>query len=73
VRVTTLRELNKMKLYTIEQLETWEKFKGKYLNVRPSHFTYWKDGRGYITVYEVRSMTDEIKENHLSVDEIRNR
>ena len=30
-----LRELNKRKLYTGEQLLSWKKFDGKYLNVYP--------------------------------------
>ena len=65
-----LRELNKRKRYTLEQLQRWKKFKGKYLNVYPYHYDYWVDGKGYETVYEVRGISEEIKENYLSVDEI---
>ncbi|HLQ96352.1 MAG TPA: hypothetical protein VK108_08195 [Pseudogracilibacillus sp.] len=68
--ITSLKELNKRKLYTLEQLECWKKFQGLYLNVCPNHFTFWKDGKGYITVFEVRGTSEEVRENYLSVDEI---
>lgn len=68
--ITTLQELNKKKYYTREQLLSLKKFKGKYLNVYPHHYDYWKDGVGFVTVYEVRAMTTEIKENYESVSDI---
>lgn len=68
--ITKLKELNKNNLFTSEQLLTWKKFKGKYLNVYPHHYDYWKDGIGYVTVYEVRDISFEIKENYQSVEEI---
>ncbi|MGF7535550.1 hypothetical protein AAGG74_18010 [Bacillus mexicanus] len=68
--LTNVRELNKKNLFTSEQLLKWKKFEGKYLNVYPRHYDYWKDGIGYVTVYEVRGITDEIKENYQSVKEI---
>lgn len=68
--LTNVRELNKKNLFTSEQLLKWKKFEGKYLNVYPHHYDYWKDGIGYVTVYEVRGITDEIKENYQSVKEI---
>lgn len=71
--ITSVKELNKRKLYTSEQLENLKKFKGKYLNVYPHHYEYWKDGIGYVTVYEVRGISGEIRENYQSVSEILNR
>lgn len=68
--ITSLRELNKRKRYTGEQLRSWKKFKGKQLNVRPHHYEYWVDGEGYVTVYEVRGISDEIRENYMTADEI---
>lgn len=68
--ITKVRELNKRKLFTREQLVSWKKFKGKYLNVYPHHYEYWVDGVGYETVYEVRGITDEVRENYQSVEEI---
>lgn len=70
MKITKLSELNKKKLYTREQLENWKKFEGKYLNVYHRHYDYWKDGIGYVTVYEVRGISDEIRENYQSVKEI---
>lgn len=68
--ITQVRELNKRNLYTSEQLISWKKFQGKFLNVYHHHYDYWKDGIGYVTVYEVRGISDEIKENYQSVEEI---
>jgi len=65
-----LRELNSKNMYTAEQLRTWKKFQGMYLDVYPRHHEYWVDGKGYETVYEVRDISDEIKENYLTVSEI---
>ena len=67
---TSLRKINKEKKYTIEQLENWKKFQGKYLNVYPYHYDFWVDGKGYETVFEIRGISDEIRENYQSVDEI---
>lgn len=70
--VSTLRELNKRGYYTIEQLSTWKKFAGKYLNVYPNHYIYKPQGSWrYEIVFEVRSMENERWENHETVDEIR--
>ena len=71
--ITNIRTLNKRKLYTIEQLMNWKKFEGKYLNVYPHHYTYWQDGEGYETVFEIRGISDEVRENYLTVDEIAER
>jgi hypothetical protein len=68
--ISSVRELNKRNLYTSEQLENLKKFDGKYLNVYPHNYEYWKDGIGYVTVYEVRGISDEIRENFQSVYEI---
>lgn len=68
--MTTLKELNKRKLYTSEQLLSLKKFQGKYLNVYPHHYEYWKDGVGYVTVYEVRGISSQIKENFQTPEEI---
>lgn len=68
--ITKVRELNRKKLFTAEQLMSWKKFKGKYLDVYPQHYEYWRDGVGYETVYEVRSISDEARENYQSVEEI---
>lgn len=69
--VTTLRELNKRGYYTLDQLRSWKKFAGKYLNVYPNHFLYKPNGKWHFeTVYEVRSIKDEIWENHETVEEI---
>lgn len=72
MKTTKLSDLNKKKLFTSEQLASWKKFEGKYLNVYPHHYEYWKDGIGYVTVYEVRGISDEIRENYQSVQEILN-
>lgn len=69
-KVMELRELNKKGLYTREQLMSWKKFEGKYLDVYPVHYEYWKDGAGYETVYEVRGISNEIRENYETVSEI---
>lgn len=71
--ITSVRELNKRKLYTAEQLQRWKKFDGKYLNVYPDNFTFWIDGEGYETVYEVRGISDEIRENYETIGEILSR
>lgn len=68
-----LRELNKKKKYTGEQLMNWKKFQGKYLNVYPYHYDYWVDGKGYETVYEVRGVSEEIRENYETAEEIMSR
>lgn len=62
MKTTKLSVLNKKNLYTSEQLSSWKKFKGKFLNVYPHHHEYWKDGIGYVTVYEVRGISDEVRE-----------
>lgn len=67
----TLRELNNEGKYTKEQLRRWKKFEGKYLDVYPYHYDYYVEGEGYVTVYEVRGISEEVRENYLSVDEIR--
>lgn len=72
MKTTKLSDLNKKKLFTYEQLASWKKFEGKYINVYPHHYEYWKDGIGYVTVYEVRGISDEIRENYQSVQEILN-
>ena len=71
--ITRVKELNKRKLYTSEQLQRWKKFDGKYLNVYPDNFTFWVDGKGYETVYEVRGISDEIRENYETIGEILSR
>lgn len=68
--ITSLRELNNRKLYTLEQLAAWKKFQGMYLNVCPRNFIFWENGIGYVQVYEVRGMSEKIQENYLSVEEI---
>lgn len=73
MKTPTLKELNKKKMYTSEQLQKLKKFEGMYLNVYPCHYDYWKDGVGYVTVYEVRGITKEIKENYESVNDILSR
>ncbi len=63
--ITSLKELNKKKLYTGEQLLNWKKFQNVFINVYPHHYDYWKDGVGYETVYEVRGISNEVRENYL--------
>ena len=70
MKTSSIRELNKRNLFTSEQLSSWKKFEGKYLNVYLHHYDYWKDGVGYVTVYEVRGISNEIRENYQSVNEI---
>lgn len=67
---TSIKNLNKRNLYTADQLRRWKKFKDKYLDVYPHHYDYWVDGKGYVTVYEVRGITDTVMENFQTVDEI---
>lgn len=68
--MTTLKDLNQRHLYTGEQLVSLKKFQGKYLNVYPHYYAYWKDGVGYVTVYEVRGISKAIRENFCSPEEI---
>lgn len=71
--IHSLRELNKKKLYTANQLKNWKKFQDKYLDTYPQHFEYWNDKtHKYETVYEVRGISDTIKENYQTVNEILN-
>lgn len=66
----SIRELNKKKYYTANQLLTLKKFQGKQLDVYPHHYEYWVDGKGYETVYEVRGTSTVIRENYQSPEEI---
>lgn len=60
-----------MKYYTKKQLETLTKFKNKFIDVYPRHHEYWNDKlHKYETVFEVRDISNVIKENYQSVDEI---
>jgi hypothetical protein len=68
----TLRELNKKKLYTANQLRNWKKFKNKFLDTYPLHYEYKNDKGQWETVYEVRGISDTIKENFQTVEEILN-
>jgi len=65
-----IKELNKRKKYTGEQLKRLKKFQDKFLNVSLCHFDYWVDGKGYETVYEVRGISGKIRENYETVDEV---
>jgi len=65
-----IKELNKRKIYTNEQLGRLARFKDKYIDVYPLHHELWVDGKGYETVYEVRGMSNNIKENFQTVKEI---
>jgi len=52
-----------MKTYTKEQLN--KKYKGKYIYTYPLHHEKWCDKKNkYITVYEVRGISDTIRENY---------
>ena len=68
--ITKLRELNRQKLFTGEQLANLKRFQGKFLDVYPHHYEYWKDGVGFETVYEVRGISTVAKENYESVEDI---
>jgi uncharacterized protein YukE len=58
-----------MKYYTPSQLA--KKYKGKFINTYPHHYEYWnEDTNQYQTVYEVREVSDTIKENCQTVEEI---
>ena len=58
-----------MKILTRKQLEN---LKGYYLNVCPLHY-HTKDVNGkFITVYELRGKSKNIKKNFQSVEEILN-
>lgn len=70
MKTTSIRKLNKQRKYTADQLTRWKKFKHKYINVYPYHYDYWVDGKGYVTVYELRGISDEIRENYQIVSEI---
>ena len=51
-----------MKLYTAKQLK--EKYAGKYIDVYPYHYEH-KDYYGnWITTYEVRGVSKNIRENY---------
>lgn len=65
-----LKELNKENKYTAKQLQNLKKFQDKFLNVYPLHYDYYEDGKGYITVYEVRGTSTEVRENFQTVSEI---
>ena len=66
-----LKELNKQKKYTLDQLKNLKKFEGKYLNVSLFHFDYWNNDK-YETVYKVRGISFEIKEEYNLVKDIIN-
>ena len=51
------------KLYTPEQLK--KKYRGRYIDVYPHHYEFWNDKtHNYETVYEVRGVSQKIKENY---------
>lgn len=66
----TLKELNKKKMYTKDQLQRLKKFENKFINVYPHHHEYWVDGKGYETVYEIRGISNTIRENYQTVTEL---
>ena len=69
----SLKQLNKNKMYTADQLKTLAKFKNKFLDVYPHHYEYRNDKTcKYETVYEIRGMSNTVKENFQTVDEILN-
>ncbi len=70
MKTTSIRELNNQKKYTADQLIRWKKFNNKYINVYPCHYDYWVDGKGYETVYEVRGISNKIRENYQTVSEV---
>ena len=52
-----------LKLYTAEQLK--KKFANKYIDTYPHNYEYWDDKENkYVTVYEVRGISNTIKENY---------
>lgn len=59
----TLKEFNRQKMYTAEQLI--KKYKGIYINTYPNHYSYQDEKTGdYVTLYEVRGTSKTIKENY---------
>lgn len=68
--MSKIRELNKKKMYTKNQLQRLKKFEGKFINVYQRHYEYWVDGKGYETVYEVRGISNTIRENYQAVAEL---
>lgn len=61
-----------MKLYTPKQLE--KKYKDKFINVYPHHHEHYDEKlHRYTTVYEVRGVSETIKENFQTVSEIINK
>ena len=60
-----------MRYYTARQLKTLKKFSGKFLDTYPLHYEHWNIQTGqYETVYEVRGISSEIRENYETVEEI---
>ncbi len=67
----SVRELNRKNLYTKDQLRRLKKFQDKYINVYPIHYEYWNENiHQYETVYEIRGISNTIRENYETVDEI---
>jgi len=64
-------DVKNTRLYTADEL--CRIFKGKYINTYPHHFEYWnKEKHQYETVYEVRGVSNTIKENfNLPEEEIK--
>lgn len=68
---TTIKELNKRKIYTKEQLNNLTKFKNKFLNVYLLHFELWNNQEHkYNTTYEIRGISTIEKENFQRVEDI---
>lgn len=62
INYMNLKEINKQKKYTAEQIN--KKYNNKYITIYPLHNEYWNDKTNkYQTVYEVRKVYSEIHEN----------
>lgn len=58
-----------MKLYKRNELK--KKFPNQYIDTYPHHYEYWNDKTNkYETVYEVRGVSDIVRENYQLVEEI---
>ena len=67
--IAKVRELNKRKIYTKEQLKP--KFGNKFLYTYPLHNELWNDMLNkYETVIEVRGVSSREKENFQTVEAI---
>ena len=54
-----------MKKLWYKKEELLKKYKGRFIDIYPLHYEYWNDKiNKYETVYEVRGISESIRENY---------